>query len=183
MMDMNEIQTRAFNIYMESATIDNGFTPMSAKKIAEQLQKEGLKTSKSAVGRWTIKWKWKELLEKKISATIIEDGSEAKNIIEKSSIDSTTQKTIDDFKANENLKSDAYLILQAQMKKYQDIMANGKYLTHDDEKFVLKVLEVTANREDKLLDRQALISASKLTKSEDVLKALSEETIDVEVED
>ena len=48
---------------------------------------------------------------------------------------------------------------------------------------MLKVLELTSNREDKLLDRQALISASKLLKSEDVLKSLQDELIDVEVEE
>jgi hypothetical protein len=53
----------------------------------------------------------------------------------------------------------------------------------DKLKVVTKMLEITATREDKLLDRQALLSATKLTNSGDTLKALRETPIDVEIED
>jgi hypothetical protein len=69
------------------------------------------------------------------------------------------------------------------MIKYSEKMEKGIYLGHAEEKFLLKVLELTSNREDKLLDRQALLSATKLTNSSDVLRSLNEEYIDVESED
>ena len=182
MTEMTQAQTRAFDIYMESATMDNGYTPLSFKKIAEQLNAEGLDGSKSSVGRWAVKFKWKEMLEKSISASITDD-EEVKDLIEASSINAANQKVIDDFLANERLKSSSYTILEAQMMKYSKKLSNGQYLSHNEEKFILKVLEITSTREDKLLDRQALLSATKLTNSEDVLKALNDETIDVEMEE
>jgi len=182
MEDMNEIQTRAFDIYINSATMDNGFTPISFKKIAEQMKKENLKSSSSSINRWANKWNWKEFLSKKISASIVED-KEVKDLIEASAIDAATQKTLDDFKANERLKSFSYQVLEAQSHKYIQKLRKGEWLTHDDEKFMLKLLEITSNREDKLLDRQALLAATKLTNSTDVLKALNDEIIDLEIED
>lgn len=179
---MNEIQQKAFNIYIESATMDNGYIPMSFDKIAKEMIAQGEECSRSSVGRWSKKFKWKALLEQKISASIVED-KEVKDLIEASSINSATKKVIDDFKANERLKSGAYQILEVQLEKYFKKLKSGTYLSHDDEKFMLKILEITSNREDKLLDRQALLSATKLTNSEDVLKALNDETIEVEIDE
>jgi len=182
MIEMTETQQKAFNIYIESATMDNSYTPMSFDKIAKEMIDQGEKCSRSAVGRWANKFKWKELLKQKLSASIVED-KEVRDLIEASSINSATKKVIDDFKANERLKSGAYQVLEAQLEKYFEKLRNGIYLSHDDEKFMLKVLEITSNREDKLLDRQALLSATKLTNSEDVLKALNNETIEVEIDE
>jgi len=180
MTEMNDNQTRAFNIYMDSATMDNGFIPISFKSIAEQLNLSFVEGSKSSVGRWSLKWKWKEMLEAKVSASLVEEG-EAKDLIEQSSISAATQKVIDDFQTNERLKSNSYQILEAQMQKYFEKLKSGNYLTHDDEKFMLKVLEITSTREDKLLDRQAILDASKLVSSTELLRSL--EILEVEIEE
>ena len=182
MTEMNDSQTKAFDIYIESATMDSGFVPLSFAKIAERIKKEGLNGSSSTINRWAIKWKWKELLEKKVTASLVDD-EEIKDLIEASSINAATQKTIDDFKANERLKSTSYQILEAQIQKYLKQLKKGIWLSHDDEKFMLKLLEITSNREDKLLDREALLSATKLTNSADVLKALNDEIIEIEIDE
>jgi len=182
MNGMNSTQQKAFDIYYESADMDNGFMPMSFNQVAEECNKLGLKASKSSVGRWAVKFGWKDKISQKVDLTLSED-KEVKNLIEVSSQNAATQKIIDDFKANERLKSTAYIILEAQAQRYTDKLASGNYLTHNEEKFVLKFLEITANREDKLLDRQALLSATKLTNSDDVLKALNDETIEVEIDE
>ena len=182
MIDMNETQKKAFTMYMDSATMDNGFTPISFLKIAEQLKEQGLSGSKSSVGRWAVKFKWKDFLEKKVGAALVEEG-EAKDLIEQSVINATTQRTIDDFTMNESLKNIAYQALLAQSEKYVEKMKKGTWLTHKEENFMCKVLELTSNREDKMLDRQAVLSATKLTNSDDVLKALNDETIEVEIDE
>jgi len=179
MNGMNSTQQQAFDIYYESADMDNGFIPMSFNQVAEECNKLGLKASKSSVGRWAVKFGWKDKIAQKVDLTLSED-KEVKNLIEVSSQNSATQKVIDDFLSNERLKSTSYTVLETQMMKYSKKLESGEYLTHNEEKFVLKVLEITSTREDKLLDRQALLSATKLTNSDDVLKALNSETIDVE---
>ena len=180
MSEMNLTQKQAFDIYMDSATMDNSFVPMSYAKISERLTEDGLNGTKSSIGRWATKFKWKELLEAKVSASIVEDGSEAKDLIEQSSINAATQKVIDDFQSNERLKSSSYQILEAQMQKYFLKLKSGSYLSHDDEKFMLKVLEITSKREDNLLDRQALLSASKLVTSAELLGSLEDSMINIE---
>lgn len=181
-MKMDNTQQQAFDIYYESADIDNSFTPISFSQLAVELKKIGLKGSKSSIGRWAVKFGWKDKIAQKVDMTISGDD-EVKNLIEVSSQNAATQKTIDDFLSNERLKSDSYTILETQMMKYSTKLKEGSYLSHNEEKFVLKVLEITSAREDKLLDRQALLSATKLTNSDDVLKALENETIDIEVDE
>jgi len=182
MENMNEKQKRAFDMWLDSADFESDFKTLSLPKLAEALREEGIETSTSALGRWKLKFKWDEALKAKITAATIKEG-EAKDLIEKSSISESTQKILDDFEANEKLKSDSYDLLQLQMVHYQKKIKSGKKFSKEEERFLLKVLEITSNREDKLLDRQALLAATKLTSSEEVLRALNDEVIDLEVEE
>lgn len=182
MKQMNPDQQRAFEIWLDSADFESDFKPISLPKLAERLKAEGIQTSTSALGRWKLKFGWDDALEAKVTAATVKDGP-AKEIIEKSSLQASTQKILDDFEANEKLKSDSYDLLQLQMVHYREKIKAGKKFSKDEERFLLKVLEITSNREDKLLDRQALLAATKLTSSEEVLAKLQEEVIDLEFEE
>ena len=51
MNGMNSTQQQAFDIYYESADMDNGFIPMSFNQVAEECNKLGLKRLKV---RWGV---------------------------------------------------------------------------------------------------------------------------------
>jgi len=177
-MEMTDIQQKAEKIYLASATFESSFKPMTLSALSKELG-EG---STSTLGRWKIKFDWDKKLAAIVTAGSIKDG-DAKDIIDATSLKENTQKILEDFEANEKLKSDAYAILQQQTAHYVNQMIDGKALSLENTRIVLKILEITTNREDKLLDRQALLSATRLIKSGDTLKALRETTIDVEIED
>jgi hypothetical protein len=66
MEEMNATQKRAFELYVNSISIENNFTPISFKVIHEKLKSEGFESSKSSIGRWSVKWKWKRNIRIKI---------------------------------------------------------------------------------------------------------------------
>lgn len=177
----NPDQLRAEEIYLSSITYENDYKPMSYNALCQSLAVEKIKTSSSALGRWAEKFDWKGKAKQIVTAATIGDG-EARGIIEKSSLEANTQKILTDFEANEKLKDDAYRILGSQMEHYMTQMQANKRLSLDNTKIVLKILEVTSTREDKLLDRQAMLAATKLMNSGDVLKALESETIEIELD-
>lgn len=180
--DVTPEQHRAEELYLSSVTYENDYKAISYEKLAAQLKEENIHTSSSALGRLAKKRDWKGKVAQLITASTIKEG-EAKEMIEKSSLDANVDKILTDFEANEALKDEAYTLLSLQMKKFSKEMKENKALSLDKTKIVIKVLEVTTTREDKLLDRQAMLTAAKMTKSEDVLATLKEEVIDVEVDD
>jgi len=109
MDNMTKEQKRAEELYLESVTYENDYKPISFSKLLEQLDAEGMKTSTSALGRWAKKFGWKEKVKAIVTAATINDG-EAKDIIERSSLEANTKKILTDFEANEKLKDDAYSI-------------------------------------------------------------------------
>lgn len=181
-IDMTPEQYRAEEIYLDSITYENDYKPMSYASLEKRLRYEGIITSTSALGRWADKFGWKEKSAQIVTAATIGNG-EAKEIIEKASIGANVEKILTDFEANEKLKDDAYMVLAKQMKFYINQMEANGNLSLDNTKIVLKILEVTSTREDKLLDRQAMLSAAKMLKSDDVLLAIQKEEIIIEMDD
>lgn len=175
-------QKRAEELYLDSVCWENDYKPISYSKLVELLDAEGIKTSTSALGRWAKKFEWKEKVKAIVTAATVSDGA-AKELIEKSSLEANTKKILTDFEANEKLKDDAYYILNKQMSSYKEKIEKRGSLSLDDTKIIIKILDITTLREDKLLDRQAMLAATKLLKSEDVLKELQNEVIDIEMED
>jgi len=179
---MTPDQQRAEEIYLDSISYETDYKPVSFARLAELLLHERIQTSSSALGRWSKKFDWDEKAKKIVTAAML-DGGEASDIMKRSSLEKNTKKILKDFEANEQLKNDAYSVLAEQMKHYVAEMNKFHSLSLDNTKIVLKILEVTSTREDKLLDRQALLMASKLTQSTDVLAALQNEIIDVEMDE
>ena len=167
MNEMNELQTKAFNIYINSATIDNNFSAISYSVLADTLISDGEKCSKSAIGRWAKKWQWKDYIKKGIDTTI-ETSKE------------TYSKSDDVFILNEQMNLIGYNIVIAQMKSYERKIKEGGHLTSTEEKFIIQSLKISTTREDKLLDRRALLASRNLVSSEDVLQALSDTILEVE---
>jgi len=179
---MTSQQLRAEEIYLDSICYETDYKPVSFPRLKEMLGNEGISTSTSALGRWSKKFDWEEKVKKIVTAATL-DGGEASDIIAKSSLASNTKKILTDFEANETLKDSAYSILQEQMKFYVKEMEVKKHLSQENTKTVIKILEVTSTREDKLLDRQAMLMATKLANSTDVLAALQDEVIEVEIDE
>lgn len=179
---MTPQQLKAEEIYLDSISYETDYKPVSFPRLKEILGNEGISTSTSALGRWSKKFDWEEKVKKVVTAATL-DGGEASDIIAKSSLASNTKKILTDFEANETLKDSAYSILQEQMKFYVKEMETKKHLSQENTKTVIKILEVTSTREDKLLDRQAMLMATKLANSTDVLAALQDELIEVEIDE
>ncbi len=183
---MNDVMThdqqKAEEIYLDSISYENDYKAVSFSRLKEMLENVGVKTSTSALGRWCDKFNWKEKVKQIVTAATLGDG-EASEIISKSSLEKNTKKILTDFEANESLKDSAYAILGDQIKHYASEMKKKTHLSLESTKVVIKILEVTTIREDKLLDRVALLQASKLANSTDVLAALDKEFIEVEIDE
>lgn len=183
---MNDLMTvqqqTAETLYLESVSYETDYKPVSLPKLADKLLHKGVKTSTSTLSRWSEKFDWAEKVKAIITSSTINEG-EAADIIAKSSLEKSTTKILKDFEANEALKNDAYKILGKQMVHYSEKMERLHSLSLENTKVVIKILEVTSTREDKLLDRQAMLAATKLANSSDVLKALQSEIIEVEIDE
>jgi len=181
-VEMTPDQQKAEELYLNSVSYENDYKAVSLPRLKEMLERKGVSTSASALGRWAKKFDWKEKVKNIVTAATLGDG-EASAIVAKSSLDKSTKKILKDFEANEDLKNDAYMVLSQQMQHYVKKTKNNIPLSLENTKVVIKILEVTSNREDKLLDRQTLLMATKLTQSTDVLAALKDEVIEVEIDE
>jgi len=179
---MTPEQQKAEALYLDSVSYETDFKPVSFSRLKEMLENKGIKSSTSALGRWAKKFDWAQKVKKIVTASTLDEGK-ASEIIAKSSLDKSTKKILVDFEANESLKESAYSILQEQMKYYAKEMKTKNHLSQANTKTVIKILEVTSMREDKLLDRQAMLMATKLANSTDVLAALKDEVIEVEIDE
>jgi len=177
---MTDEQRKAQELWLASATYDTDFKPMTMPALVKILHDEyEILTSTSAVGRWKQKFKWEELLEVQIATATLED-EKIKDMISASTMKEGSEKIFDDFKANESIKNGSYNLAARQLKHYEKIMDTKGHLSEKDMKQVIELLKLTSDREDKLLDRQAMLSAAKLLKSDDVLKELNSHVVNVE---
>jgi len=176
---VNELQLKAFNMYLESATEDNNFTTISFAKLADKLISEGEKCSSSAIGRWAKKWNWAKHVSKKRTETSTINITEEKNVLQ---FNKNVLQSNNVLRLNEELGLSLYKLLYAQIQKYENKLKRSEFLTMMEEKNVLNMFKAVTAREDKLLDRETLLKTSvvPLITSEEVLKALSEETIEME---
>lgn len=155
-------QIRAMEIYLNSATFENGYTPLSFKKIEEQLKTEGLSGGKSTIQRWAKIFNFEKHLELKINTVILEDqGEDIKN----KAITKSTQETVDRFKVNGELIDDLYTISSCFVDKVKENIANNQF-NREDIKLAKDLLVITTGREDKMLDRLAAAPKKTLSSAE-----------------
>lgn len=174
-------QQRAREVFLNSATLENDFTPMSEKKLAEFLEADGIMTSASSIGRWKTKFKWKEQLQQQIALAFVDD-EKIKETVRSSALSEVVHKTTVDIKRNEVLMSSAYQALEHVMQKINEKIANNQGLRQDDIDNALKVFALAGGRADKMLDRLSNQPPEAIS-SEEVLERLIGTTLKVEDED
>jgi len=174
-------QQRAREVFLNSATLENDFTPMSEKKLAEFLEADGIMTSASSIGRWKTKFKWKEQLQQQIALAFVDD-EKIKETVRSSALSEVVHKTTVDIKRNEVLMSSAYQALEHVMQKINEKIANKQGLRQDDIDNALKVFALAGGRADKMLDRLSNQPPDAIS-SEEVLERLIGTTLKVEDED
>lgn len=181
MSEMTKAQERAQELYLSTAVLENNFTPNSEAKIAEALKIEGFEASSSGVGRWKKKFGWEELLAAKITASIVEDKA-AKAIIKNSSLESLVKKTEVDIKQNNLLISASYQVLEYEMTRLLQIVAEGKRgLTEDEFDRLYKIARLSTDRYDRMLDRLASMPRE-LTSPQEIMQRMKDMRIKYEEE-
>lgn len=177
---MSAQQKRAMDIWLDSATFDNDFKPMTLGMLAKVCDSEGIKTSSSALGRWKKKFGWDEQLSLKVTAATIDNG-EANDLISKTSLAESTKKSQDDFQINNEAKALSYFLVVNDLQLLVERIKAGGKTTREDKKFYLEALKITAGREDALLDRIAnSLLASNLLSPEEALQALRSTSVELE---
>ena len=182
MEQMTKAQERAQEIYLQSAVLENNFTPNSESKIATALKIEGYDASSSSVGRWKKKFKWDELLKIQISAAIAEDGK-AKNIINNSSLSTVVKNTEVDITRNNLVIAGSYQIIEYEMNRLLNVVEQGERgLTTDEFDRMFKIARLTTERHDRMLDRLANMPPVAIS-SQEVYERLKNIPIEYESED
>ena len=177
---MNEKQQAALKLYLESATIFNDYTPDSDAVIALKLQEAGIQSSKTSVERWRKQFDFKAQLGLRVSASLTQD-KQVRDLIAKAGDDALIDKTVVDLERNNNLTSKCYEILEAKADLVLAQYKATQVITQKDAELAIKIATLTAGREDRMLDRKAMLGAAELISKQDVLSQFSE--IEIEVED
>ena len=177
---MNEKQQAALKIYLESATIFNDYTPDSDAVIAIKMKEAGWESSKTSVERWRKQFDFKGHLELRVSAALSQD-QKVRDLIAKAGDDALIDKTVVDLERNNKLTSKCYEILEAKADLVLEQYKKTQVITQKDAELAIKIATLTAGREDRMLDRKAMLGAAELISKQDVLSQFSE--IEIEVED
>ncbi len=168
-------QIRALEIYLETATFDNGYKPSSLEKIANLIKSENLEASSSSIGRWKKLFSFEKHLDLKMQTEYLaKNGDDVKN----KAISTATQETVDRFKTNGNLIDDLYIVASCFVDKVKEDIGNNNYI-RDDIKLAKDLLILTTGREDKMLDRLAN-TPTETVSSDDILKQIAEIEVDIE---
>jgi len=151
-------QEIAKDLYLDSATFENNFKPLSDQKISDQLKALGHDYSKSAVFKWRNKEEWKKALDHNIKLALSQD-EDVKGALSNAPDDSSVKQAVVDIDRNRNLMSLGYKVLEAKaviiLKDYQA----SKKISDADAKLMVQVMQVTGNREDRMLDRSVMRDA------------------------
>lgn len=175
---MTDNQKKALELYLESATIYNGFETLSDRSLSAKLLENGITATKSTVQRWRIDLCFDEHLKLKIDTAIAKDNT-IKDIVSKSSNSAIIEKTTVDFAKNQDLLGKGYEVIEVYLNQLLEKINKGMPLTKEDADMALKIATMLAGREDKMLDRKTLLDAAERISKEDVLKRLSA-TLDID---
>ena len=178
---MEKNQKAALDLWLGSATLFNDFKPISDRDLCIELAHLDIEVTKSTIQRWREKFDFAGHLQTKISASMVNDA-DTRELISRSANDGVIEKTIVDIERNGNLSAMAYSILEAKatliMQKYHET----KIVTDKDAKIALQIAQLTTGREDRMLDRAAMLDTAKLISKEDILAGFNSIDVDVEIE-
>lgn len=177
---MTPAQARALEIYLDSATLENDFSPATFEQIENLLKLENLKGSKSTIQRWSKEFNFEAALKAKMNQIVlVSSGQELQTQAQEESIKKDTVDVI----RNQRLISDSYEIMELFVKQVKKTYDETKKISQDNVKIVKDIATLTTNREDKMLDRIAEFGDkdNKLS-SDEILEAVLEEKIEWEGE-
>ena len=178
MKQMNETQQKAFEIYLDSATFETDYKPISEKQLAAKLDALGLKGSSSSINRWKKDFNWAQTLQNKVMLAMSED-KQTRNLIQKSSLESAVKNTKVDLDRNNVLIAASYQILEKEARRIIEKQNEQGYVSKDDMEIVKFFSTLSTARHDKMLDRMALMPPEAVS-AQQILSRLSEITIEVE---
>ena len=188
MKQMNETQQKAFEIYLDSATFETDYRPVSEEQLAAKLDALGLKGSSSSINRWKKDFNWVQALQNKVTLAMSQD-KETRNLIQRSSLESAVKNTKVDLDRNNVLIAASYQILEKEARRIIEKQNEQGYVSKDDMEIVKFFSPLSTARHDKMLDRLALmppeaVSAQQiLSRLNDITIEVEDDVIDAEVQD
>nr|DAR97774.1 MAG TPA: hypothetical protein [Caudoviricetes sp.] len=178
MKQMNETQQKAFEIYLDSATFETDYKPISEEQLASKLDALGLKGSSSSINRWKKDFNWTQALQNKVTLAMSED-KQTRNLIQKSSLESAVKNTKVDLDRNNVLIAASYQILEKEARRIIEKQNEQGYVSKDDMEIVKFFSTLSTARHDKMLDRLALMPPEAVS-AQQILSRLNKITIEVE---
>jgi transposase len=173
---LDKNQKKALEIYLDSAVFENDYKPASCEKIEEKLKEQGFTGTKSTINRWINKFNFKSHLEFKVQTSFTKDKSLAKTT---EALRLSVQKDLVTVERNAQLIADSYSILEAfSAHVLKEIKVNKRFV-RDDIKLAKDIAVLVTGREDKMLDRLALIGSEKIS-SKELLEEFANVIIEVE---
>ena len=178
MKQMNETQQKAFEIYLESATFESDYKPISEEQLASKLEALGLKGSSSSINRWKKDFNWMQALQNKVTLAMSED-KQTKNLLQRSSLQMVVKNTKVDIERNNVLLAASYEIMESEAKRIVAKQRETGTLSAEDFERAKFISTLSASRSDKMLDRLAIMPPEAVS-AEQLLSRLNEITIEIE---
>ena len=188
MKQMNETQQKAFEIYLESATFESDYKPISEEQLAAKLDALGLKGSSSSINRWKKDFKWTQALQNKVTLAMSED-KQTRNLLQRSSLQMVVKNTKVDIDRNNVLLAASYEIMESEAKRIVAKQRETGTLSAEDFERAKFISTLSAGGSDKMLDRLAImppeaVSAEQLLSRLNGVKVeFEDDVIDAEVQD
>lgn len=178
MKQMSETQQKAFEIYLDSATFETDYKPISEEQLAAKLDALGLKGSSSSINRWKKDFNWAQALQNKVTLAMSED-KQTRNLLQKSSLETVVKNTKVDLDRNNVLIAASYQILEKEARRIIEKQNEQGYVSKDDMEIVKFFSTLSTARHDKMLDRLALMPPEAVS-AQQILSRLNDITIEVE---
>ncbi len=170
-------QQKALDVYLDSATFENGYKPYTYKQLSDKLQDFDIKVGKSTLQRWSSKFSFEKHLEKKVQTILVD---EADKTPEQKALAKITRKDLVTVERNAELISKGYAILDNFLDNTLEAIENNKKVSKDDIKLAKDITLMTTGREDKMMDRLANAGGDTLS-SEELKEEF--EMIELEIEE
>jgi hypothetical protein len=178
---MEKNQKIALDLWLGTATLFNDFKPCTDRDLCIELGHLDIEVTKSTIARWREKFDFAGHLQNKISASMVTDAT-TRELIAKSASDAVIEKTIVDIERNGKLSGLAYSILEAKAEMIMLKYETTKIVSDNDAKIAVQIAQLTTGREDRMLDRAAMLDTAKMISKEDILAGFDSLAVDVEIE-
>lgn len=175
---MNEIQQRAFEIFLDSANYESDYKPITEEQLAKKLQSEGLKASSSAINRWKAKFNWADALKNKVTLAMSND-KQTKNLLQASSLQSAVKNTKVDIERNNVLIAASYEFFEIEAAEILQRKKNGERISEEERSTMKFIATLSTTRHDKMLDRLAIVPPDAVS-AQDIIDRFKNITLEIE---